>query len=283
MLVVSTEQGSFSACARKLGKAQSAVSQGISNLEIDLGIQLFDRKTRKPTLTEDGERIYIYAKSVLELTGELDSVVKAIQNEEEPVLRLAFDSALFTPKLANILNEFSRSFSKTQIELLSVASADVAGFVTDGQADIGIMLSSLSPIRELEFCFIGNLEFCTVCYPEAELAHYDNVSVSQLLNHRQLLLRGVSGEGTLHLPQVSPDIWWCNSFDTIVKLVEQNLGWSCLPVHLVREEIASGKLAKFNVELDHKAWTLPVDVINHKGAKKGVAFQWLFEKLRNML
>ena len=40
MFVEAVEQGSFSASARKLGKVQSAVSQGINNLEIDLNIQL---------------------------------------------------------------------------------------------------------------------------------------------------------------------------------------------------------------------------------------------------
>jgi hypothetical protein len=49
MLVLSAELGSFSACARKLGKVQSAVSHGISNLEVDLGVELFDRSSRSPT------------------------------------------------------------------------------------------------------------------------------------------------------------------------------------------------------------------------------------------
>lgn len=46
--------GSFSAAARKLGKSQSTVSTAIANLEIDLGLNLFDRSSRKPMLTEHG-------------------------------------------------------------------------------------------------------------------------------------------------------------------------------------------------------------------------------------
>ncbi len=38
--------GSFSAAARKLGKSQSTVSSAIANLEIDLGLSLFDRSSR---------------------------------------------------------------------------------------------------------------------------------------------------------------------------------------------------------------------------------------------
>ncbi|WP_075766635.1 LysR family transcriptional regulator [Photobacterium proteolyticum] len=283
MLVWSTEEGSFSACARKLGKAQSAVSQGISNLEIDIGIQLFDRTTRKPTLTEDGKRIYAYAKSVLALTGELDSVVKAIQNEEEPNLRLAFDNALFTHKLSSILGAFSRQFPKTQIELLSVPCSDIAELVVNRQAEIGIMFTTPPLIQELEYCYIGSQPFCAVCHPESALLLNEKVSISQLVNHRQLYLRGISGEGLMHLPKISPDIWYCNGFDTTVKLVEENLGWAFLPLHMANKAITNGNLATFNFELDDKPWMMPVDLVTHKGIKKGVAFQWLFDRLKSLV
>ncbi|MFT5236303.1 MAG: DNA-binding transcriptional LysR family regulator, partial [Shewanella sp.] len=41
--VLSVRHGSFSAAARKLGRAQSRISTAISNLEADLGFELFDR------------------------------------------------------------------------------------------------------------------------------------------------------------------------------------------------------------------------------------------------
>ena len=41
--VSAADHGSFSAAARQLGKAQSAVSTAVINLEIDTGVDLFDR------------------------------------------------------------------------------------------------------------------------------------------------------------------------------------------------------------------------------------------------
>lgn len=43
--VATVETGSFSAAARYLGKAQSAISTAVSNLEIDLDNSLFVRRT----------------------------------------------------------------------------------------------------------------------------------------------------------------------------------------------------------------------------------------------
>ena len=51
------ETGSFSAAARRLGRTQSTVSVAIANLEADLGVALFDRTPRVPTLTEAGRSL----------------------------------------------------------------------------------------------------------------------------------------------------------------------------------------------------------------------------------
>ena len=50
------DAGSFSAAARRLNRRQSVVSYTIANLERHLGgLLLFDRASRKPTLTEAGK------------------------------------------------------------------------------------------------------------------------------------------------------------------------------------------------------------------------------------
>ena len=53
-LLLVSEHGSFSAAARKLGRVQSAVSQSMANLESELGVVLWNRGARAPTLTEQG-------------------------------------------------------------------------------------------------------------------------------------------------------------------------------------------------------------------------------------
>src|SRR6516225_11689156 len=59
------ETGSFTAAGRKLGRATSAVSYAIANLEQQLGVQLFDRdRTRKPTLTIIGTSVLSEAQAI---------------------------------------------------------------------------------------------------------------------------------------------------------------------------------------------------------------------------
>ena len=173
MFIEAAQTGSFSGAARKLGKAQSAVSQGIANLEIDLGIKLFDRQTRKPTLTEQGQNLLNHAKAVVTQYAEFNNVANALHNEEEVAITIAIDSALLLPPMMAILNEFSALFKATAIELKTVDSADICDEVANGRVDLGCMLSDLSfPPSVVDFCFIGHLPFTPVCSTNHPLTGY---------------------------------------------------------------------------------------------------------------
>jgi DNA-binding transcriptional LysR family regulator len=58
--------GSMSAAGRRLGMSPSAVSQTIRALELQAGVTLLHRSTRKLALTEAGERCYPHCLRVLE-------------------------------------------------------------------------------------------------------------------------------------------------------------------------------------------------------------------------
>ena len=86
VLVACAECGSFSAAARHLGRAQSAVSTAIAHLEVDLACTLFDRDGRLPRLTEAGEALLHEARAVLRQCQRLDSRARAIAEPGDCVL-----------------------------------------------------------------------------------------------------------------------------------------------------------------------------------------------------
>src|SRR5258706_11600937 len=57
--VRSTEASSFSVAARRLSLTPAAVSRNVAMLERNLGVRLFQRTTRKLTLTYAGERFLL--------------------------------------------------------------------------------------------------------------------------------------------------------------------------------------------------------------------------------
>src|ERR1700729_705777 len=84
-------EGSFSAAARKLGRVQAAVSQAIDRLEAQLGLRLFDRTSRVPRLTRQGEAVLAAAARVHDEVEALSAVVASLKSGTETRLCIAVD------------------------------------------------------------------------------------------------------------------------------------------------------------------------------------------------
>src|SRR5258708_33688824 len=69
--IAAVDEGSFSAASRKLLRSQSVVSETISNLEDQIGVQLFDRSGRYPKLTPAGSVLLGAARSIVTGVGPL--------------------------------------------------------------------------------------------------------------------------------------------------------------------------------------------------------------------
>src|ERR1700681_4519881 len=65
------DQGSFSGAARELNRAQSAISHAIKALERAFDVELFERNTRKATLTAAGRSLLPDARAVISRTEEM--------------------------------------------------------------------------------------------------------------------------------------------------------------------------------------------------------------------
>ncbi|MFX5016317.1 LysR family transcriptional regulator, partial [Acinetobacter baumannii] len=74
---------------RKLGKSQSTVSEAIARLEIDLGLELFDRSGRQPQLTEAGRTLLGRVEEVLGASDRLRRVAALLAGGSEPRVTLA--------------------------------------------------------------------------------------------------------------------------------------------------------------------------------------------------
>jgi len=71
---LTAELGSFSAAARRLGLTPAAVGKSVAKLESSIGVRLFNRSTRRLTLTEAGERFLV------EVSDGLSTIRHALAN-----------------------------------------------------------------------------------------------------------------------------------------------------------------------------------------------------------
>lgn len=98
--------GSMSAAARRLGMSPSAVSQTIRALELQTGVTLLHRSTRKLALTEAGERCYPHCRRLLEAARRARDSLAEARDAPSGELRVAAPigfSAHIAPALAPVL------------------------------------------------------------------------------------------------------------------------------------------------------------------------------------
>ena len=87
--VRSAETGSFSAAARLLALTPAAVSRNVAMLERNIGVRLFQRSTRKLSLTEAGESFLASIGGNLEALQTAISAVTTERGEPAGVLRVS--------------------------------------------------------------------------------------------------------------------------------------------------------------------------------------------------
>src|SRR6267142_3328044 len=111
VLLAVVEEGSFTRAAKRLGRANSAVSYAIDTLEAQLGVSLFDRgTTRRPKLTHVGEAIVSEARAVAHSVETLRARVRGFLDQLEPEVSLAVDSMLPGNRLTALLRDFNAQF-----------------------------------------------------------------------------------------------------------------------------------------------------------------------------
>src|SRR3979411_84326 len=108
--IASVDEGSFSAAARRLRRAQSAVSELVSSLEDQIGVTLFDRSGRYPKLTAEGAVLLADARGVVAGLDFMKARAKGIAAGLEPelsvVVEVCFPMAVITEKAKAIWQHF---------------------------------------------------------------------------------------------------------------------------------------------------------------------------------
>jgi len=126
--VRSAELSGFSPAARRLGISPAAVSRNVAMLERNLGVRLFQRSTRKLTLTEAGERFY---QAIRDNLADLQGAIADVATEKgQPagVLRVSmsptFGQEYILPLLPAFLDRYPLirpewSFENRQVDLIA--------------------------------------------------------------------------------------------------------------------------------------------------------------------
>jgi DNA-binding transcriptional LysR family regulator len=275
------ETGSFSAAARKLNRRQSVISYTIANLEQQLGgLSLFDRRTRRPALTEAGRAILGDSRR---LTSDLDGLqarARGLLRGLEAEVALAVDVMLPTCQLVAALTGFREAFPTVTLRLYTEALGSVTRLVLDRVCTIGASGPLPGRTDELISRPLGAATIIPVAAPSHPLAATRGpVSSADVRDHVQLVLTDRSNltEGA-DFGVLSPQTWRLADLGAKYALLLQGLGWGGMPEHQVRADLSTGRLVQLDLPA-FPAHRYSFSGLHRADSPPGPAALWLLDRL----
>lgn len=127
---------SFTEAAEKFFISQSAISQQISALESDFGVQLFKREGRKFSLTAAGEYLYKAAPALLEKADEVRKETIRIGQDNELPLRIGYLSGYEGKELQEIIFEFTETYPEILLSVAKYSHEDLFRLISNNEIDL---------------------------------------------------------------------------------------------------------------------------------------------------
>ncbi|MDM0065026.1 LysR substrate-binding domain-containing protein [Variovorax sp. J31P207] len=134
-LLAVADHGSLRAAAREIGIAQPAMTRSIQELERELGVALFERRSRGIVPTAIGEAFIRRARSVdNELLRARDEVAQ-LRGLTHGSVRVALSMVPHMALLPEVLRPFRQRFPDVRLDVLDAVFPTVAAEVQDGTID----------------------------------------------------------------------------------------------------------------------------------------------------
>lgn len=187
------ETGNVSLASDRLNRTSSSISKQITNLETNLGIQLFDRSNKKMVATELGKQFYRSSASILRQIDAAEHQITVNSNEIAGDINISLSKSLLGSKLTHYLNEFADRHPHTRYTLK--VSEELTSF-NDCELDFAFRIGKVADSTRLvakELCMVTPIFYAT---PEYLSRYGTPTKLSDLYCHRLALppLENLSSE-----------------------------------------------------------------------------------------
>lgn len=254
------EKKNFSRAAKAMFLTQPTVSAHISGLEKELNTRLLIRNTKDVELSEEGERLYEYAKQITLLTEQIVQEFGSEPDvEEQSTVTIAASTVPAQYLLPEILAKFRQKYPKEQFQILESDSTGVVEQVAARTVDIGLTGTELSK-KHCEFLPFYEDDLIVITPNTEQFRRRKQSSedtVLEWLRSEPLIMReegsGTRKETMKILQQLGLPIEGLNVIasvenpETIKRSVSSGMGISVLSALSARDAVSNGSVLGFSL------------------------------------
>jgi DNA-binding transcriptional LysR family regulator len=284
VFAIAAEAGSFSAAARRLNRAQSAVTYAIQKLEEQAGVELFDRSAYRPVLSDAGRALLPRAQRILEEVGEFRAQAVGIAGGLEPELSLVVDAMFPMDRLVCAMADFKGQFPSVKTRILVESLGASVCAILGGDADIGVVTQFASLGDDLVRAHAAEVELVVVAAPHHPLAGLPApLAPGVLRDEVQLVLtdRSEVTRGRDH-GVMSTRTWRLADLGAKHAMLRAGLGWGSMPLHMVADDLAARRLVRLEVlewGTDARPPVIEMVTARRRDFIPGPAGAWMLERL----
>ena len=266
------EAGSFSEAGRQIGAAPSSVSRQINEHEELLGVRLFNRTTRKLSVTEAGEIYYSRVRSILNEIEESKLAVSAYDGRPTGVLRVTVPSGMGRQLLAVALPDFLGEYPSIKVVL---TMTDRQLDIVEAGIDVAIRVGS-QPDSSLKARKIGSSRRLVCASPAYLKKHSAPKTPADLADHNCLTWRAHPGvnlwrfrhsKGNVDV-RVSGNLF-AQSADVLASAAVAGLGVILLPDWNIGLELRRGALTPILPGYHASPDTSPIYAVFSAATRRG--------------
>lgn len=240
--------GSITAAAKELCLSQPAVSQGIKQLELNLGATLFVRIPRGVQLTKEGQLLFSYVKSGYEQIELGEHKLREMLNLSVGEIRIGASDMTLRFYLLPYLRTYHQRYPEIKVSVTNAPTPRTLEHLAAGRIDFGIVSSPfqfeehihVQHVREIQDVFVAGSKFWTLknqMLRYQQLQQYPIISLEEKTSTRTYVDRFLLDQGVVLEPEFA-----LATSDMIVQFALQNLGVGCVVWDFAKEYIDTDRL-----------------------------------------
>lgn len=249
------ELGSVGRAAKALHLTQPALSRTIRELERGCGLTLFERHPLGMTLTEAGEALVPFARSILHDFARAEETVAELRGAGRGVVRVGAIAGVARQFLPKAISSILDQGAEFKLYVLEGSGGELAAALASGSIDIAIAHDNLADDEVAQVRKAGYSEFCSVvCSTSHPLATSRDYRLDDVLNGdwvlpgpgttpRKLVEEVVRSSG-LRMPRAVVETGSPSAVAAFVKRTHL-FGW--LPESLYADELEAGQICALHV------------------------------------
>lgn len=137
-ILTAVDRGSFSKAAAELGYTQSAMTHLVNNIEAELGCTLLRRGSHGVALSEEGEKLLPYIKSVLSACDALKMAASELGKTQEQQLNIGCFASIARSELPTLLHRFGEKYPDIKVNVL-VRGFEMPKLLEKGEVQLALV------------------------------------------------------------------------------------------------------------------------------------------------